>query len=90
MSIEYITDVKQDKTTTFVVSINGKSVNVEFTAEHKSSYNDHIHQSTYKYNQVTINDDMTVYASNAYLAEIVLAVEIVRVIKEELNQGGSK
>jgi len=84
MSIEYITDVRQDGKTTFVMSINGKSVNVKYTDEQKSSYNDHITLESYVYGNVTIYGDMTIYASNAHLAEVVLAVEIVKVIKENL------
>ena len=82
MTIEYITDVRQDKKQTFVLSINGKSVNVEYEPEHKSSYNDHVTLECYKYGKVTIYGDMTIYVSNAHLAEVVLAVEIVKVIKE--------
>ena len=83
--IEYITDVRQGGKTTFVVSTNGKSVNVEYTAEHKSTYNEHVHKESYRYGSVTVYGDMTISASNSHLAEIVLAVEIVKVIKENNN-----
>lgn len=82
MTIEYITDVIQKGRTTFVVSTNGKSVNVEYTEKKKSIHSEHIHQERYVYKGVTVYGDMTISSSSAHLAEIVLAVEIVRVIKE--------
>lgn len=84
MTIEYITDVRQLGKTTFVMSINGKSVNVKYTDEHKSTYNDHVTLESYVYGNVTVYGDMSISASNAHLAEIVLAVELVKVIKENL------
>jgi len=84
--IEYITDVIQRGETTFVVSVNGKSATVKYTAESKSTYNDTVHQEYYQYGAVTVYGDMTVSSSGAHLAEIVVAVEVVKVIKEELSK----
>lgn len=82
--IKYITDVIQKGETTFILDANGKSVSVDFTPEKPCSYDkDRIDKAKYKYGDVTIYDDLTIYASRAHLAEIVLAVEIVKVIKEQ-------
>lgn len=89
MSIEYITDVRQEGKTTYVVNTNGRSLSVAYNEPYKSPYDDRQVQGSYKCNKVTIYDDMTVSSSGAHLAEIVLAVEVVRVIKDA-NQGDSK
>lgn len=81
--IKYITDVTQKDKTTFILDVNGKSLSVNYEEERPCSYDkNRIEPATYIYGNVTVYDDLTVCASKAHLAEIVLAIEVVKVIKE--------
>ena len=81
--IKYITNVVQKDKTTFILDANGKSLSVNYKEEKPYPYDkSKIEPATYIHGNVTIYDDLTVYSSKAHLAEIVLAIEVVKVIKE--------
>lgn len=81
--IQYITKVEQEDGTTFVLSANGKSISVIYKPDKPYTYDKtKIEAATYIYGVVKIYNDLTVYSSKAHLAEIVLAIELVKVIKE--------
>lgn len=81
--IEYITDVRQEGKTIFILKTNDKSVTVDFKPEkpyiHDTS---RIQPAEYEIGGIIVYGDFTVYASKVHLAEILLAIELVKVIKE--------
>ena len=83
--IEYITDVRKDGGVSYILRVNKKNVAVLFTPEKKSAYCDRMDQATFVYGCVTVNSDLTISTSKAHFAEILLAIELVKVIKEEIN-----
>lgn len=81
--ITYITDVIQDGKTTFILDANGKSVSVKYEPDTPYSHDrSMIQPATYVHGNITVYNDLTIYASKAHLAEIVLTIELVKVIKE--------
>lgn len=85
MSIKYITSVIGEESITHVLGANDKNVTVVFMPEKKCSYADRMEIAHFIYGKITVNDDMTIEAHKAHFAEILLAIELVNVIKEELN-----
>lgn len=82
MGIKYITSVDGKDCVSHVLAANDKNVTVVFTPEKKSSYCDRIDMAHYTYGKIVVNDNMTISSSSAHFAEILLAVELVNVIKE--------
>lgn len=80
--IKYITSVEGEGCTSHVLSANDKNVTVVFMPEKKCSYADRMEKPYFTYGKITVNEDMTINSGNAHFAEILLAVELVNVIKE--------
>lgn len=75
--MKYICNVKEGKLIKHIIEISGK--NVEVT----DGVHDYTKIEGYQYNDVEINKEtLNVRASNKSLAEIVLACELVKFIKE--------
>lgn len=81
--IEYTTKVEEKDKTTFILSANGKSISVDYRPERPCSYSrDRIEPADYKYEGVSVYDNLTIDVSKSHLATVVLAIELVKVIKE--------
>lgn len=82
MGIKYITSVNGGDCVSHVLATNDKNVTVVYTPEKKNSYYDRMDPAFFVYGSVTVKDDMTINSSGAHFAEILLAIELVNVIKE--------
>ena len=86
--IKYIASVNGKDCVTHVLTANDKNVSVIFEPQRRGYSNDII-QAQFKYGSITVHNDMTISSSHSHFAEILLAIELVRVIKES-SQGDSK
>ena len=83
--IRYITSVEGGDCVSHILAANDKNVTVVFTPEKKSSYCDRVDMAHFTYGNVIVFDNMTISISSsaAHFAEILLAIELVKVIKED-------
>lgn len=80
--IEYITSVVGSDRVTHVLSANKKNVSIVFMPSKKSPYADRIDKGYFKYGDVTVFEDMSISTNSSHFAQILLAIELVKVIKQ--------
>ena len=79
--IKYIAAVGQADSVSHILSANDKNVTVVFNPERKG-YSNNVIQANFTYGSITVHDDMTVSSNHSHFAEILLSIELVKVIKE--------
>ena len=85
-NIQYITDVSYSRENTFkfIVAVNGK--NIEVSKEEVKYHHSRKGQTCLKIGNITVFNDMFIKTeSDAHLSEIVIAIEIVKVIIESVG-----
>lgn len=73
--IKYLTKVDNHH----ILYVNDKSVKVEEVGERQ--YGETVYPVHFKYKKITVNNDFSVDTNKAQLAQILLAIELVKEIK---------
>ncbi len=86
MKIEYVTDVRLDRHQKFIVSVNGSNVEVIQERDYQAKH-DEYRKLTFR--SSSVHKDLSITLSHSHLSEAVLAIEIVKVIVENVGMNAA-